>query len=1624
MKGIVKFFACFGICSFLAAQLQAQVGTTFWFVAPETTVGHNETPVFLRITAFENAANIRISMPANPGFTPITATVGANSQWSYSFTGNALRAIENGTIPATGANDWTGYTPGRPLNKGLLIESTNGADISVYYEVANVQNPDRFTLKGSNSLGREFFVPSQNVYYNWDLTPPAREKIDIVATEDNTSITVVLTDDANNLPSGTAVYSSGQTVTITLNRGQTYSFRSTSALAPRHFGGTRISSDKPIAVTISDDSIAHLVSLTGAPTPGHYDLVGDQLIPVRLTGTEYIAINTMFGVVHPTDNRVINTGQTVFVVATEDNTHVLINGNAWRTLQRGEQDHFAINNQAIYITSTRPVYVYQFASVGYELGSAVLPNINCTGSQSVTFQRIYASYTTGRSPNTVTHQALFSVQLLTQRKNLGQFTMTNLENNQVNTTRINNLNWLHVPGSGTGPNDDNAWYAAVANMMDLSNTHAYTISNSVGLFHLSVLDANGASMSYGYFSSYSAVHIEEPGIACEGDVVTLQTNQDIANLSWYYFNEETLEREPLGTAAQIVAERTGIYGVEMEVAGCTASDELLVEFNKPEFSLGEDRIVCEGETIDIEITGFDNHTFTWSPNSNSTNRYTFEPVAGQTYEISLTIEDPLGCSATNTVEITASALPLINWDLVGTDICEGDAISLISPQEGHTYQWFRDGVELTGETNPNIVPTINGNYSVVVTTPDECSSSYSRNIIIRPVPIVNLVDAVICPGLSHTFILNGFQTYSWQAGTTTGTNSTFAVSQPSDVQVTVTNIYGCEATATATFEWYTPNGIVLNFDDETYLCEGLTNHMVEVTNATSDNLNNIRWFDSNSELTPSTNPSANVATLLFPTVANAHAGAYRVTANDNNGCAIVRDFNLEVVPAPQVDLIYGDINRACWGDSLKVEVTVPNGKEFMNYVWFRDGNELFSTTNNYIMVGDPGRYDVTAYQQNGCFAVSAYDMPVNLDDHPLFDLHPSEVCPGETMELVISAYRSMETGNQFAPPHSLIWQHNNVLVINPSNLTFSPTQAGTYSVTVFNNNGCFRTEEAVAQHYTAPVIELEDNSFCEGSNFALALPDGLASQIRSHEWSFNNMPVSNPTAVTIGGEYTLTVRDINPRFYDNGDEGCEVLESFTLTMNPTPAFSLGTDGTAVCEETILSISADPSYTRYEWNGNTDAGQSNTFRITDTNGTNTYSLEVWNHYGCSHREEITLTVNPLPTVNLGSDEDLCAGEMVTLSVANYPQINWSTGAMNVTTISVGAGSHSVRVVDSNGCAARGNINVVWRAIPDVRILGGDGIICPYMHPLYIEAEDGLEEYRWYHNLEGGVISFDRTIAASLLDTVNIVRARDANNCWGMDYKNVTLAIEPDYEEGGDFNVCGTEIYVLNAGTQTSYEGSGGLVTNPIERYRWYINESWTDWAPMQDTLHVSHAGQYMVEVFDGCYVKSATFNLTQHSMPVIAGLDTTLYAQVIVMPAPDQGTQPFQYAINSGNPQQSNIFRNIPNGEHTVYLIDANECEAMMVFNLFSHYEIEVPNFFTPNGDGVNDTWIISGIESLPESVIYIYDRYGKLLVTYLASDPPWNGSYLNRPLPSDDYWYVIHLKPVDKFIKGNVTIKR
>ncbi|WP_339917578.1 choice-of-anchor L domain-containing protein [Yeosuana marina] len=131
---------------------------------------------------------------------------------------------------------------------------------------------------------------------------------------------------------------------------------------------------------------------------------------------------------------------------------------------------------------------------------------------------------------------------------------------------------------------------------------------------------------------------------------------------------------------------------------------------------------------------------------------------------------------------------------------------------------------------------------------------------------------------------------------------------------------------------------------------------------------------------------------------------------------------------------------------------------------------------------------------------------------------------------------------------------------------------------------------------------------------------------------------------------------------------------------------------------------------------------------------------------------------------------------------------------------------------------------------------------------------------------------------------------------------------------------------------------------------------------------------------------------------------------------------YVYILDDGEPQLSNVFDNVTFGLHTVTVRDVNGCQdvskEVIVF--------DTPKFMTPNNDGDFDTWHIIGIEQLPGTVVYIYDRYGKLLKTLTSSSPGWDGTFNGHNMPSDDYWFVAKVKKdgLSFDLRGHFALKR
>ena len=135
---------------------------------------------------------------------------------------------------------------------------------------------------------------------------------------------------------------------------------------------------------------------------------------------------------------------------------------------------------------------------------------------------------------------------------------------------------------------------------------------------------------------------------------------------------------------------------------------------------------------------------------------------------------------------------------------------------------------------------------------------------------------------------------------------------------------------------------------------------------------------------------------------------------------------------------------------------------------------------------------------------------------------------------------------------------------------------------------------------------------------------------------------------------------------------------------------------------------------------------------------------------------------------------------------------------------------------------------------------------------------------------------------------------------------------------------------------------------------------------------------------------------------------------------------YEYRLDGGAYQTGNKFYQVEPGMHTVTVNNPQGCgdvsEQIVV--------IGFPKFFTPNGDGSNEFWSITGADLLDSPILTIYNRFGKLLAQLDPSNSQWDGSFDGKPLPETDYWFKLTYTAADgqtvtaKYINNHFSLKR
>ncbi len=270
-------------------------------------------------------------------------------------------------------------------------------------------------------------------------------------------------------------------------------------------------------------------------------------------------------------------------------------------------------------------------------------------------------------------------------------------------------------------------------------------------------------------------------------------------------------------------------------------------------------------------------------------------------------------------------------------------------------------------------------------------------------------------------------------------------------------------------------------------------------------------------------------------------------------------------------------------------------------------------------------------------------------------------------------------------------------------------------------------------------------------------------------------------------------------------------------------------------------------------------------------------------------------------------------------------------------------------------------------------------------------------------------------------VRISNRNSTNPCYAKTEVRLVVNLLPEPHVGAEYFIC--EDYETGTLLNSAFIDTGLSTSNYT--FVWTLDGN--PYGGNTSSITTNQVGNYSVLITNNitrCFV-TATTKVTKYS-PYIEydysdAFENPTYITVNVLGA---GSGNYEYQLDNGPFQDSNVFYDVTPGEHTITVRDKNgHCSPAPVEAVIINY----PKFFTPNGDGYHETWNIPNlIATNPNAPIHIFDRLGKLIKQITPSTNGWNGTYNGQPLPATDYWFTVDYneKGSSKVFKSHFSLKR
>jgi len=1172
----------------------AQTSNEFWFAPPEVTSGHGSghgIRLVFANTSTTTAATVTIEQPANPGFNsgaPIVIVIPASSGHVENMTPHTAD-LETTLIDAVDST-------------GLHITSTEF--ITCYYEVTTTNNPDIYALKGANGLGTEFYTPFQNTWRNGNYTPTPYSSFDIVATEDNTTVLIYPRVALDGGHPALASYS------VTLMRGETYSGAVTSTVGADNPAGTAIVSDKPIAVSIKDDSVW--------PQPaGCKDLNGDQLVPADIVGNDYIA--TRGGLTVP---------EYIYLVSTANNNIITVDGVVVANLFNGETYRIQMTTPTSFISCSEPTYCYHLSGFGCETGGALLPPLNCAGSDQVNVVR------STTEP--------FSLNIVCPTGAEGDFVMNG------STTLIPAAAFAVVPNSG------GAWmYAQITyNTTDVPVGTNNLITNSTDPFSVALINGGSSSGTrFGYFSEFAGQILISAGgnqTVCANDSVTLVgsvagatvTGQwSTSGTGFFLPNDTTLSAiyvpsvADLGGTVDITLTSTGACTPETDVATITFTPAPVVD-------AGADEVACKNN-VDVTLAGsvtgpttsgtWSGGAGTFTPNANTLNAV-YTPSAA---------------------EITAGSVTLTLTSLFGTCNPETDDMTITYT----TAPTVDAGVpQSVCSNNPDV--TLAGSMTIATTaTWSGGAGTFSPN--------VNALNAVYTPTAAE--IALGSLTLTL---TTTPTAGPGVCTSESD-NVTIT------FTAAPTADAGVPQSVCGNNADITLAGA--------VTVATGG-----AWTGGLGTYAPDANTLNAVYTPSAAEITAGTVTLYLTTTTGLGNCVAVSDtVTMTITPAPTVEAGASLVSCANNADvTLAGVIGVAAGGTWSGGAGSYNPDAATLTADYTPSAGEitAGTVTLTLTSDPHLNCVAETDtVLITINPAPTVDAGPAQSICSNNPDVTLVGSMTIATTATWSGGAGTFSPNVNAL-----NAVYTPTAgeiaSGSLTLTLTTDPTvgpgiCASELDSVTITFTAaPTADAGVPQSVCGNNADITLA-GAVTVATGGDWT-GGLGTYAPDASTLNAVYSPSAAEITAGTVTlyltttTGLGNCvAVSDTVTMTITPAPTVEAGASLVSCANNAdvtlagVIGVAAGGTWSGGAGTYNPDAATLTADYTPSageiTAGTVTLTLTSDPYLNCvAETDTVLITINPAPTLDAGPPQSICSNNPdITLagSMTIATSATWSGGA---------------------------------------------------------------------------------------------------------------------------------------------------------------------------------------------------------------------------------------------------------------------------------------------------------------------------------------------------------------------------